>query len=855
MPGDNFASRLEGHGERLAVVLSGGRRLTYLELAAQADAFARGRESGPMLIAVEAANELEPLVAYLSALRRGDPVLLLPSGDHPQHGAIIETYRPDLLVVRRDGRWIVEAGAGSRPALNEELAVLLSTSGSTGAVKLVRLAGSAIDSNAASIVDYLGITPDDRALTTLPIHYCYGLSVVNSHLSCGAAVLLTDKSVADPELWAFCEKEGATSFAGVPYTFELLDRIGFQAKTLPTLRTVTQAGGRLPPETACRYAEWAQDRGVRLFVMYGQTEATARMSFVPPQSLPENLDSIGIPIPGGAFRLIDEAGHDINRPGETGELVYRGPNVMMGYAASAEDLAKGAELQELNTGDLAQRDAKGFYRIVGRKSRFSKLFGLRLSLDEIEAGLARRGLSAAAAGDDALIAIAVEGGKLPDRLSEDLAAQYGVPAASFDIDPVDSLPRLASGKVDYQAILDTGRDRNRRRAAAVDKGVAAAFQRAFPAARLKGSDTFISLGGDSLSYVTLAIELESQLGALPERWEEHSLRQLQALAAHVERPSWWQGRAIESEVLIRALAIIGVVIAHTASGLVVGGGAEVLLMLSGYNLSRYQRLGLVEGRGPTILASFLKRIIAPYYVILIVYLLWKREVDLPSLFLVSNFVGRFHSFLEPYWFLEALTQCLLVVVVAFSLRPVRDMAARDPWSLGLWGLTAALAVKLILFAMLGHAHLLNRSLDGIFYMIALGWCLHQATTPRRKIVLTAVILVIAALDVFGPPQLWSQFPRPSNWTHALWLAAAGGVMLWTPRVVLPNAVRAAVALVAAASFYIYLTHGVILHLLIWVAGLDSVIIALTAALAGGLATWFIVQKRSRVAVPAESISG
>ena len=201
----------------------------------------------------------------------------------------------------------------------------------------MRLSHGNLEANAAAIASYLALDADDRAAMTLPLHYCYGLSVLHSHLSCGAGVALTDRSVVDPCFWDLFRSQRCTSFAGVPHTFELLDRIGFDRLALPTLRYVTQAGGRLDPDTVRRYAGLGARDGWDLVVMYGQTEATARMAYLPPHLAATRPEAIGVPIPGGSFE-IDPS--DAGDPDE-GELVYRGPNVMLGYASSRRDLALG----------------------------------------------------------------------------------------------------------------------------------------------------------------------------------------------------------------------------------------------------------------------------------------------------------------------------------------------------------------------------------------------------------------------------------------------------------------------------------------------------------------------------------
>ena len=243
---------------------------------------------------------------------------------------------PDVIVGDGDIR---ERRPGTAHDLHPDLALLLSTSGSTGSPKLVRLSHDNLRCNAASIADYLGLTPDDRAITSLPMHYCYGLSVVHSHLLVGAGLVLTDLSVVDECFWRLAEDAGATSFAGVPYTFEQLERSGFTERALPSLRYVTQAGGRMAPERVGRWRDHGRRSGWDLVVMYGQTEATARMAWLPPDRADAHPEAVGIPIPGGSFRL--EPVDEVDEPG-VGELVYAGPNVMQGYAVSAADLARGS---------------------------------------------------------------------------------------------------------------------------------------------------------------------------------------------------------------------------------------------------------------------------------------------------------------------------------------------------------------------------------------------------------------------------------------------------------------------------------------------------------------------------------
>jgi acyl-CoA synthetase (AMP-forming)/AMP-acid ligase II len=342
-----LVSALAGFGDRLAVVAPEGR-LSYADLAARVAEAATRLGGGRRLVMIEGGNDVETLSAYLGALHGGHVAWLAPPGEHAD--ALRERFRPDVVArCGPDATRLTELSEAAHD-LHPDLALLLGTSGSTGAPRLVRLSHASVQANAEAIASYLGLAPDERALTTLPMHYCYGLSVVNSHLLRGAGLVLTGGSVADAAFWSLAGREGATSFAGVPHTFELLDRIGFAGMDLPALRYVTQAGGRMPPETVRRYARLGERRGWRLVVMYGQTEATARMAYLPPELAAARPQAIGRPIPGGAFevRPVPEAGE----PG-VGELVYRGPNVMLGYAREPADLATGRTVHELPAGPVS----------------------------------------------------------------------------------------------------------------------------------------------------------------------------------------------------------------------------------------------------------------------------------------------------------------------------------------------------------------------------------------------------------------------------------------------------------------------------------------------------------------------
>ena len=454
-----------------AVITDGGRTVDYAELQRLSDEWA-AKVPQRSLVFLLVGNNLDSLVAYVACLNHGIVPLMLDAHiDGQLLQRFIEIYHPDFVWRPSEGGYVLEprntpntpkeiCGVPCDPwfksrRLHPDLALLLTTSGSTGSPKLVRQSYKNIRANTASIVEYLKLDATERPITTLPMNYTYGLSIVNSHLSVGATILLTDKSIMQREFWDFFTAQGATSFGGVPYTYEMLDKLMFFRRRLPSLRTMTQAGGKILPALHRKFAEYAQREGKNFVVMYGQCEATARMSYLPPERALDKVGSMGVAIPGGRFSLIDVDGKEIVEPEVTGELVYEGANVTLGYAECADDLSKGDERQgRLVTGDMAKRDAEGFYYVVGRKKRFLKIFGNRVNLDETERLIKDRfpGMDCACGGvDDKMKIFVAEGGRekeIQDFVSEKTHLNF----TAFDVVPINSIPKNASGKTLYSEL-------------------------------------------------------------------------------------------------------------------------------------------------------------------------------------------------------------------------------------------------------------------------------------------------------------------------------------------------------------------------------------------------------------------
>ncbi|MCG5214610.1 AMP-binding protein [Streptosporangium soli] len=439
------------HGARAdpALVLPGGDDIRYGDLPRAMVRWSRlaGELPRKGLVALFADLSPDTVLCYLACLEAGHAVLLAdPALSERAVARLLAAYEPEL-VVRAPGvppegyeaRQDTTVWRRTSPAehhLHDDLALLMMTSGTTGRPRAVRLSRINVSGNARDIVRALGMDAADRAVTSLPLHYCYGLSVLNSHLSCGAAVVLTDASPTGRRFLRLMAAEGVTAMAGVPLTYRALWPV-LRREWPASLRSLTQAGGALP--TAADYARLASARGARFSVMYGQTEATARMSVLDTAAHPDAIGSVGRAIPGGRFRIED-----------TGEIVYEGPNVMLGYADTREDLARGDRLHGvLRTGDVGTlRD--GFLYLDGRLKRIVKVAGRRINLDEVESALAGIGEVAVVGSPEGMTAYCLADEARVRRHAATICAGLGIPPAYLRIQLTGSLPYTSTGKIDYQ---------------------------------------------------------------------------------------------------------------------------------------------------------------------------------------------------------------------------------------------------------------------------------------------------------------------------------------------------------------------------------------------------------------------
>lgn len=422
------------------------------------------------LVALLADNSPESIIKYLVCLNLNYSVILIDKNLNIELlNSLLNTYKPDLIWDNAESivygltncLMLTMIGFGNiyktdyldKFKLNPDLAVLLSTSGSTGCPKLVRLTYKNIEANAKSISEYLELTNSEIAITSLPIFYSFGLSIINSHLKSNGTLVCTDESVSSRSFWEDFNKFNCTSFAGVPFSYQILKTLKFDRMKLSSLRYMTQAGGRLNPEDQKYFNCTCKNRGIKFFVMYGATEATARISYVPPDKLDSKYGSIGVAIPDGKLLIVKD-GKEVKTAKEEGEICYIGPNVMLGYADCREDLLKGDELNgTLLPGDVGYQDEDGFFYVTGRTKRFAKLFGLRINLDDIEKKVEEfLGTLVACTSDDIKINIYAPNKYSNKDILSYVETLYQINRNYINLMFIEEIPITSSGKKDYKKL-------------------------------------------------------------------------------------------------------------------------------------------------------------------------------------------------------------------------------------------------------------------------------------------------------------------------------------------------------------------------------------------------------------------
>ena len=458
--------------DKLAMIDDSQTKVTYQEICDFCSTYGEALINRSLLFLL-CENTVGAMMNYLACVENGVvPLLLNAAIDDKLLSELYQTYEPEYLcvpghlmdklqclinqvdvVLEKYGYVIMKTGHDRCP-MHDELSLLMSTSGSTGSPKLVRYRRNNLEANARNVAKVFGWTDQEKPVCDLPMNYTMGLNVINSHLVVGATVVLTDYNLMSADYWDLVKREQCTNFTGVPFSYSIMSRLRIDRMELPYLTTIAEGGGRLSDDDFKKWAEYCAKNGKRFFATFGTTETAARMAYLPPELATEKTGRIGIAIPEGELFLLDTNDNEIAEMEAEGEMGYRGPNVTMGYATCRDELQLGDVFKGVyHTGDIARRDKDGCYYIIGRKSRFLKLLGLRVNLDECERLIRDEfQIDSVCTGTDEKMVIYITSEQLCNDVKQFISKKLKLYISLFEVRYIEEIPRSKTGKVMYKQL-------------------------------------------------------------------------------------------------------------------------------------------------------------------------------------------------------------------------------------------------------------------------------------------------------------------------------------------------------------------------------------------------------------------
>jgi long-chain acyl-CoA synthetase len=422
------------------------------------------------LILIISENTLGSLLAYIFCIINNHVAIIIDSKtDKKNILKVFKNYEPNYIFLSKEIKTIfnkkclekysffdqilLKNKINKKKKLNKNLSVLLSTSGSMGSIKFVKLSRNNLKINTDSIINYLKINNKDSAITNLPISYSYMISVINTHLEVGGSIIISKYSLIEKKFWKILKNSKVTSFNGVPYTYEMLIRIGIKNIKINSLKYLTQAGGKLEKNKLKEIINFCKKHNIKFFSMYGQTEASPRISYLKPEFSEKKIGSIGKGLSGNKIYIINDTGKKILEPYVEGEIICEGKNVFMGYSKNYNDLNRPNEKNyKLKTGDLGFFDKDGFFFITSRISRITKIFGNRIDLGDLESLMKQKGYKVVCLSDNKKIFIFIEKKYNKTNLINTISQITNLNISSFKLIKLKYFPRTSNNKVSYSEL-------------------------------------------------------------------------------------------------------------------------------------------------------------------------------------------------------------------------------------------------------------------------------------------------------------------------------------------------------------------------------------------------------------------
>jgi non-ribosomal peptide synthetase component E (peptide arylation enzyme) len=787
-------------------------------------------------IGIVAANNTGYVEAMLSCLETGD--IAVPLRHIDDQYRINAANITQVVTPTDNGAWTRRQFT---PSNTREIALISFTSGTEGVPKGVALTHNNLADVVTRLNSLMQLDDSISEYIGVPVYHSFGFGRCRAVATAGGKFFLPSNGFNPSEISEMLNKGEINAISAVPSLWRVLlankDVIGSNGRKVRWIEIGSQYMSRREKEEMKALFPEA-----RIVQHYGLTEASRTTLLQIHEVEGELLESVGQALGSVEIKQTLE-----------GQIAIRGNHVALYYLIDGQDVALQDEDGWFLTKDLGSLE-NGYLYYKGRADDVINCGGIKVSPEALETKIyASIGCSSGLAicrkmdsmrGEGFLLAVTQELNVDKQQLREaavQATQELGVNAANaITIIDVDSLPKTATGKIQrkqlaqWYALQSPDEDQSVETTDSTftdGSPIQAIFRRVLNVSNIRPQDSFISLGGDSLSYIQFSMQLENYLGNLPPRWEQMPLKELERLVPHQKRKT-----AVEIDVLLRAIAICGVVFNHTEliSENYVAGTSLLLLIIAGLNFARFQGYALSQGKLESIL-PIMRSLVMPYFAINLLYQLWHHNIDLTVLLMFNNFLvfsgGDVAAIPFPYWFICLLVQILVVFYFLFLIKPLRDFANSSPWRFGLMLLIVAILTNMIsTYLWYSHEFLYPRVPHILFWLFALGWCLHFAESRSEKLATTGILLVTMSLMFMS-----------GITSEKFWILIGGTMLLWVPFISAPPILKSIIQTISAATYYIYMTHMFFIQLS-GKLGISHSLINTIVGLLGSLLIWFSIQR-------------
>jgi acyl-CoA synthetase (AMP-forming)/AMP-acid ligase II len=711
------------------------------------------------------------------------------------------------------------------PIESDTPAQIVFTSGTEGDAKALLISHRALADVVYRLNKIMNVDSSIKEYIGVPVSYSFGLGRCRAVAAAGGCFYIPENGFNPIEIKQMLDSDEINAISAVPSLWRMVlgnpDSIGTSGLKVKWIEIGSQYMSKMEKEQMKSLFPNAT-----IIQHYGLTEASRSTFLDISNTEGKHLESVG-----KAYGEVKVGISDDNR------IMLKGPNLAMGSVIDQKIVPIVDDDSWLITNDSGHIE-DGYLYFDGRSDDIINFGGIKINPEQLQQNLDKRlpaqnaiaisRIADSLRGDGIFIAVEkkclIDFSTIKDSVLDELN-KLGINAASsLKIQHVDSIPRTETGKVKRKALATLYKETDQIADTKIgSNSVYGVFKKIFPKHIVCNEDSFKDLGGDSLNYVQLSMMLEKYLGHLPHNWDQLSINDLEKNKSNTTH----RFSHIETASFLRALAILFIVGTH-AGVEILGGGTLLLFFLVGYNFSRFKSTEIIENKIWSTSWSYIKLVLVPYYLLAAVYLTWNKSFEPDVLLLYANLLEAKITVIFPFWFVQVLVQCLVLIALLFSLSYTRNALKKNPWLFSFSALIILIFIRAFYPYIWDTSHLNNLVPLRFMAILWLGWCFNYADTTSRKILLILSAIIFTLIDTGLQIQ-------------SAWLIIGSISMAFIPYIIAPHMIKHIIQIVASATFYIFVFNGVFIYFILQILKFDSSLVAFGTGLTASMIIWWLTE--------------